>query len=343
MEAAILVESHKPLVLDEVELPSNLEYGQVLVKVVYTSICGAQINEIEARKGPDKFLPHLLGHEAGGIVEKCETSVSKVKPGDHVVMHWRQGRGIQAPTPKYRWRGKIVNAGWVTTFNEYAVVSENRVTPIPKDFDLKLAALYGCAITTGYGVVHNDAHLKSGESLVVVGAGGAGVSVIIMASLMGANPIIAIDIHDDKLGLAQKFGATHIINSKKENVRERIMQILPQGADVAVDCTGIKAIRELCYELTHNAGRTILVGVPMVGERMEIDSFPLHFGKIITGSHGGDINPDDVIPRLIALQNAGRFSLKGMITHEFPFNQINEALGLVQKGQALRCVLKMVP
>src|SRR5271154_2940918 len=122
MKAAILVESRKPLVLDEIELPSNLEYGQVLVKVVYTSICGAQINEIEARKGPDKFLPHLLGHEAGGIVEKCHASVSHLKPGDNVVMHWRQGRGIQAPTPKYHWKGKIVNAGWVTTFNEYAVV-----------------------------------------------------------------------------------------------------------------------------------------------------------------------------------------------------------------------------
>jgi len=118
-------------------------------------------------RGRTSFLPHLLGHEAGGIVEKCHASVSTVKPGDHVVMHWRQGRGIQAPTPKYHWKGKIVNAGWVTTFNEYAVVSENRLTSIPKDFDLKIAALYGCAVTTGYGVVFNDACLKSGESLMV--------------------------------------------------------------------------------------------------------------------------------------------------------------------------------
>ena len=341
MKAAILVESGKPLVLDEIELPSHLEYGQVLVKVVYTGICGAQINEIEARKGIDKFLPHLLGHEGGGIVEKCGPGVSRVKPGDHVVMHWRQGRGIQSPTPKYHWKGKIVNAGWVTTFNEYAIVSENRVTAIPKDFDLKMAALYGCAITTGYGVVHNDARLKSGESLVVAGAGGAGVSVILMAALIGANPIIAIDIRDDKLIKAKEFGATHIINSQKENVHERIRQILPQGADVAVDCTGIKAVRELVFEITSNSGRTILVGVPLAGERMEIDSFPLHFEKIITGSHGGGIDPDYVIPRLIALQNTGRLSLKGMISHEFQFDQINEALSMVKKGEVLRCVLKM--
>jgi S-(hydroxymethyl)glutathione dehydrogenase/alcohol dehydrogenase len=256
-------------------------------------------------------------------------------------MHWRQGRGIQSPTPKYLWKGKPVNAGWVTTFNEQAIVSENRITAIPKDFDLKLASLYGCAITTGYGVVHNDAKLKSGESLVVVGAGGAGMSVILMASLIGANPIIAVDIHDDKLALAKKFGATHVINSKKENAYEKIMQILSQGADVTVDCTGIKEIRELCYEAASSHGRTILVGVPLAGEKISIDSFPLHFGKSITGSHGGDVNPAYVIPRLMALQNTGRLFLNEMISHEFPFNRINEALDMMRRGEVLRCVLKM--
>jgi len=341
MKAAILVESRKPLVLDEIELPSTLEYGQVLVKVAYTGICGAQINEIEARKGPDKFLPHLLGHEGGAIVEACGPGVTTVKPGDHVVMHWRPGRGIQSPTPKYLWKGKTINAGWVTTFNEKAIVSENRVTVIPKDLDLKLAALYGCAITTGYGVVHNDARLKSGESLVVVGAGGAGMSVILMASLTGANPIIAVDIHEDKLKLAQKFGATHVINSKKENVLEKIRQILPQGADVTVDGTGIKEIRELVFEAAGSQGRTVLVGVPLAGEKISIDSFPLHFGKSITGSHGGDVNPDYVIPRLVALQKTGRLSLDGMISHEFKFSQINEALDMVRRGEVLRCVLRV--
>ena len=97
MKAAILTESCKPLVIDEITLPAQLDYGQVLVKVVYSGICGAQLNEIDARKGPDKFLPHLLGHEGGGIVERCGPGVTVVKPGDHVVMHWRQGRGINRP------------------------------------------------------------------------------------------------------------------------------------------------------------------------------------------------------------------------------------------------------
>ena len=343
MKAAILAGSREPLIVDDVSLPLVLGYGQVQVRVHYTGICGAQINEIDARKGPDKFLPHLLGHEGGAVVESCGPGVMTVKPGDHVVMHWRPGKGIQSAVPQYLWKGKPLNAGWVTTFNEQAVVSENRLTVIPKEVDLKLAALYGCALTTGYGVIHNDARLKSGESIVVAGVGGAGMSVVTMAALAGANPIIAVDIHEQKLTLARKFGATHTINSTKENALAKIRQILPQGADVAVDGTGIKEIRELVYETASSQGRAILVGVPLAGEKISIDSFPLHFGKSITGSHGGDVNPHEVIPRLIALQGAGRLSLDGMISHELPFAQINEAIAMMRRGEVLRCVLRISP
>ena len=341
MKAAILVEQNKPLVVDEVELPSGLEYGQVLVKVCYSSICGAQINEIAGRKGPDKFLPHLLGHEGSGIVQDCGSGVSTVKKGDHVVMHWRKGSGIHAPTPKYTWKGKPVNSGWVTTFNDAAVISENRLTAIPDDFDMRIAPLYGCAVTTGYGVVHNDARLKSGESIAVIGVGGAGMSVVLAASLVSANPIIAVDINDEKLELARKFGATHMINSTKTDPKKEILKMFPKGVDVAVDGTGIKAIRELSYEITNNEGRTVFVGVPDAQEKIEIDSFPLHFTKSITGSHGGDIDPAYVIPRLLDLQNTGRFDLSEMITHDFSLDQINEALDLIRKGEALRCMLKI--
>ena len=121
MKAAILVETKKPLKIAEIDLPDELKYGQVLVKIHYSGICGAQINEIEAAKGPDKFLPHLLGHEGSATVIEVGPGVKKVKPKDKVVMHWRQTDGIQSETPSYDWNGKKVNAGWVTTFNEYAV------------------------------------------------------------------------------------------------------------------------------------------------------------------------------------------------------------------------------
>ena len=124
MKSAILVESKKPLLVENIELPENIKFGQVLVKIYYSGICGAQINEIDALKGPDKFLPHLLGHEGSGIVEKVGEGVKTVKPGDHVVLHWRPGDGIQSSTAEYNWNGKKINSGWVTTFNEKAVVSK---------------------------------------------------------------------------------------------------------------------------------------------------------------------------------------------------------------------------
>src|SRR5262245_28483514 len=174
-KAAILAESRKPLIVDEIDLPDTLDAGQVLVRVLHTSICGAQINEIEAAKGPDRFLPHLLGHEAAARVIEIGAGVSTVKPGDTVVLHWRPSRGIQSATPRYQWRGRQLNAGWVTTFNDHAVISENRMTVIPTGFDLKLAPLLGCAVTTAAGVVGNDAQVRVGESVAVFGVGGVGL------------------------------------------------------------------------------------------------------------------------------------------------------------------------
>ena len=341
MKAAILVQQNAPLSVDYLEMPQELEYGQVLVKICYSGICGSQLGEIDGVKGPDKFLPHLLGHEGAGIVERCGKGVSIVKSGDHVVLHWKPGKGIQSATPVYKWGDKNVNAGWVTTFNQYAIVSENRVTKIPPEIDLKTATLYGCALTTAFGVVHNDAHLKSGESIAIFGSGGVGIAVALAASLTSAHPIIAIDINDFKLEQAIKFGATHVINSLKENVAEKIKEILPRGVDVAVDNTGIKAVRELAYELTSPEGRTIFVGVPKHGEKMSFDSFQLHFTKSVAGSHGGDAQPDYDIPRLIRLQEKGLLHLEEMISHVYPLEKINEAIEMVRHGKVVRCVIDM--
>jgi S-(hydroxymethyl)glutathione dehydrogenase / alcohol dehydrogenase len=341
MKAAILVENKKPLVVTDIGLPEKLEYGQVLVKISFSGICGAQLNEIEGVKGPDKYLPHLLGHEGGGVVADIGSGVTVVKKGDHVVLHWMKGDGIQAAVAQYTWGKKTVNAGWVTTFSEYAVVSENRVTPIPAHFDLLTASLYGCAITTAYGVIHNDAKVKCGESVVIFGAGGVGSAIIQAASVSGANPIIAIDINDFKLNMAKTFGATATVNSKSTDLKTALVKAVGPAADVVIDTTGINAIREFAYEFAAPWGRTILVGVPKHEDRMRIDSFPLHFDKILTGSHGGDCNPTYVIPRLIRLEQSGRFKTKEMITKVFPLAAINEAIDAVRTGDVIRVAVSM--
>lgn len=343
MKAAILVKSKSSLVIADLTLPEKLDYGQVLVRVHYSGICGAQINEIEAVKGPDRFLPHLLGHEGGGVVENVGPGVTTVKKGDHVVMHWMKGAGIESATPKYKWGDKTVNAGWVTTFNEYAVVSENRVTAIPKTYDLKSASLYGCALTTAFGVMENNARIKAGESLVVFGSGGVGSAIIMAAAVCGANPIVAVDINTYKLRKAKIFGATHTVNSSGSNFLAELYKISPPGGfDVAVDTTGIKRVREMAYEITHGTGRTVLVGVPPKGQKIEIDSFQLHFGKYITGSHGGDTRPERDIPRLIRMEKSDVFNGVELITHEFELADINKAIRLVKHGNVVRCVVKIV-
>ena len=340
-KAAILARSREPLIVDEIELPETLDVGQALVKVLYTTICGAQLNEIAAAKGPDKFLPHLLGHEASAKVLEIGPGVSNIKPGDTVVLHWRPSLGIQCKPPSYKWRGKALNAGWVTTFNDYAVISENRMTPIPADYDLKIAPLLGCAVTTAAGVINNDAKVKIGEFVVVFGVGGVGLNVVQFAHLAGANPIVAIDLVDAKLAMAKARGATHTINATTtKDVPAAIKDIVgPKGPDKVIETTGVKQVIEQAYELTHADGVCVLVGVP--SEKVSIYTLPIHFNKVLTGSHGGDAAPHIDIPRLIRLAKAGRLSFDGIVTHEYPLDEVNAALDVVRSGNAGRVVLRV--
>ena len=340
-KAAVLTESRKPLIVEEIQLPETLGVGQVLVKVLYSTICGAQLNEIAAAKGPDKFLPHLLGHEASAEVVEIGPGVTNVKPGDTVVLHWRPSLGIQCQPPAYSWRGAKLNAGWVTTFNDYAVISENRMTPIPDDFDPKVAPLLGCAVTTAAGVISNDADVKIGESVVVFGVGGVGLNVVQFAHLAGANPIVAIDLIDKKLEMATQRGATHTINpTKVDDVAAEIRKIVgDKGPDKVVETTGAKAVIEMAYDITHADGTCVLVGVPT--EKVTIYTLPIHFNKTLTGSHGGDARPQIDIPRIIRLVRAGRLSFDGIITDEYPLSAVNEALDKVRSGTAGRVLLNL--
>lgn len=343
MKAAVLTELHTPLEILDISMPDKLLVGQVLVKIHYSGICGSQLGEIDGAKGEDKYLPHLLGHEASGTVLDIGPGVRHVKPGDKVVLHWRKGLGIEAETPHYTSAGRKINAGSVTTFSEYSIVSENRVTPIPADSDLEVAALFGCAVTTGFGVVENNARLRIGESVVVFGAGGIGLNIVQAAALVSAYPIIAVDLHDNKLELARLMGATHVLNSRNGDVRQQILDIVGSaGVDAFIDNTGQPAVIEMGYQMSKPQGRVTLVGVPRKDKNINIYSLPLHFGKIISGSHGGEAIPQADIPRYHQLFRAGRIQLKSLITNYYPLEKINDALAGVRNGAiAGRCMIEM--
>lgn len=343
MKAAILVEQRKPLVIDEVELPQTLEVGQVLVKIHYSGICGSQLGEIDGAKGEDKFLPHLLGHEASATVMETGLGVKHVKSGDTVVLHWRKGLGIEGAPPNYKWRGNKLNAGWIATFNEYAIVAENRMTAIPTDSNLEVAALFGCAVTTGFGVIENNAKVRIGESVVVFGAGGVGLNIVQAAALVGAFPVIAVDLFDNRLALAKEMGATHLINSMALDAKVEVEKILGvNNLDHFIDNTGQPAIIEMGYQITKPQGKVTLVGVPRKGNDIHIYSLPLHFGKMIAGSQGGETEPHLDIPRYHNLFNAGRIKLSQLISERVPLDGINGAISKMRSGVLSgRCLIEM--
>lgn len=339
--AAILVEQKQPLQIGEVKLPEHLDIGQVLVEFAYSGICGSQIGEIDGVKGPDKWLPHLLGHEASGKVLAVGAGVKYVKPGDTVVAHWRPSQGIEAAPAKYEWQGRTVNAGWVTTFNRHAIVSENRLTTIPADSDLRSAALYGCAITTGFGAIDNVAKVRLGESVVVFGAGGIGLNIVQAAQLAGASRIVAVDRFDHRLVMAESCGATHLINGVTSDAWVEIQKIFGlSGVDVFIDNSGDPDVIARGYESVSSTGRVILVGVPRKGAKVLLYTLPLHFGKSITGTTGGEAVPHTDIPRYMALATARNIDLTRVITDLAPLAAINELIDGMRTGRtAGRCLI----
>ena len=334
-KAAILLKQNEPLIVDEIFMPEELLVGQVLVEIITSGICGSQLGEIAGVKGEDPFLPHLMGHEGCGNVLDIGPGVKNVDKGDRVVLHWRKGEGIQSEPPKYKWKESILNAGWVTTFNKYAVISENRCTKISKEINPQEAALFGCAITTGFGVIENNAKVKFGESVLIFGSGGIGLNMIQASKMRSADPIIAVDIHQGRLNLAKKVGATHTINTSIHNPSEKIKEILQnKKLDIFIDNTGIPKFIELGYGITSNEGRIILVGVPKKENNVNIFTLPLHFGKVLTGSHGGNTNPAKDIPRYSDLLLKGKFSLKELITNTFNLEDINQAIENMKNGKS---------
>lgn len=340
MKAAILVGVGCPLEVVDLAEPA-LEVGQVRVALECSGICGKQIDEITGKR-EDPYLPHLLGHEGVGKVVEVGPGVRKVAPGDRVVLHWMKGSGIDSAPPRYARDGQVVSAGWVTTFSDRTIASENRVTKIARDMPREAAALMGCAVTTGIGIVLNDAQLSAGRSLVVFGAGGVGLNVVQGATLVSGRPIVAVDLVDAKLERARQFGATHGVNAGAPDLERRLRAIPGDGGfDVAVDTTGARAAIEMAYAVTAKTGTTVLAGVPDERTRITIDPFPLNGGRRLIGSHGGGTRPDVDIPRYAALYRAGILRLDDLVTHRFPLERVNEAIEVVRTGAAGRCVLTM--
>jgi S-(hydroxymethyl)glutathione dehydrogenase / alcohol dehydrogenase len=341
-EAAILQKSNSELIIDEITLPEKLLKGQVLVELITSGVCGAQINEIDAVKGPDKFLPHLLGHEGYALVLEIGEGVSTVEAGDFVVMHWRPGSGIEAETAKYKWRGSDLNSGWVTTFNRHCVVSENRVTRIePKKLNKEIIPLLGCALTTALGVIKNEANINASDHLLIFGVGGVGLTLIKVAKYLGVNSIIVVDTNKAKISKAIGIGANNgvIFIDKQQTLAELRTIYKINSPTVAIDTSGQPSAIEICYEVTDLNARIILVGVPKIGSNVNIYTLPLHFGKSIKGSKGGSSNPDFDIPLLANLISENKLDFSDFPTSTYEFYNLNKAILDLRNGLVGRTII----
>ena len=334
MKAAVLEELNQPLVLREVGL-TELRFGQVLVKVLVSGLCGAQLHEIKGHKGNGKFLPHLMGHEGCGIVESVGIGVTTVKPGDKVVMHWRPGSGVESPFPSYTLDGKTISSGKVTTLSEFSIVSENRVTKIDFKTPSVLAAMLGCSLTTALGIIDNECELKFGESVAVIGCGGVGLNLIQAAKMKSASPIYGVDVNQNMFDLSTQLGADCFVYD---------IDYLPSKCDVIIDTTGIPDVISKAFERLNPGGRLVLVGQPAPDRIVCLPNAVSMFdgsGKSIRATQGGRTDPEKDIPRYINLALKGLLDYETLHTHTFTLDEVNEAFDLLKSGNAGRIMVKI--
>ena len=345
MKAAVLYELGKPLrVVGDVDVPSP-QRGQVKVRLAYSGVCHSQLMEARGERGHDPHLPHLLGHEGSGVVVETGADVSKVKPGDRVILGWIKGSGLDVGGPRYRHGDETLSAGAVTTFNEYAVVSENRCTPLPDGVPMDVAVLFGCALPTGAGIVTNSLQPTPGSTVAVFGLGGIGLSAMMACRLHDCGQIIAVDVAPDKLALADALGATVTIDSSRTDPVEAIRHLTGgKGADYSVEAAGFAATIEQAFNsVRRGGGLCIFASHPAQNARISLDPYELICGKRIAGSWGGASDPDRDIPRFAELYRDGKLPLEKLITRRYQLEEINSALDDLEQHRVGRPVIEIDP
>jgi S-(hydroxymethyl)glutathione dehydrogenase/alcohol dehydrogenase len=341
LKAAVLFQCGTPLeILEDIELPPPGP-GQVSVALSHAGVCHSQLMEVSGGRGPDPYLPHLLGHEGAATVVSVGDGVTKVAPGDQVVLGWIKGTGLDAPGPKYRWRDRLLNAGGVTTFNSHAVVSENRCYRLPAGIPGDVAVLFGCAVPTGAGIALNEITPEPGASAVVFGLGGIGLVALMALRAAGCDPVIAVDVMRDKLDLALECGATAAIDAGAEDPVAAIRRLTGgQGADYAIDAAGrTQTIEQAFQSVRKFGGLCVFASHPPAGEMIRLDPHDLISGKSIRGSWGGASDPERDIPRFAEMYLAGKLPLDRLIRDRFSLEEVNLALASLDQKTSLRPLL----
>lgn len=342
MKAAVLVETGCPLeIWDDVICPDPFGH-QVLVKVEFSGVCRSQLMEAEGSRGRDRYLPHLLGHEAVGVVEKTGSLVNKVEVGERVVLSWMKGLGGESQLPLYkRLDGTTVNAGRVTTFNEFAIVSECHVSALPAYVPPKIGVLLGCALTTGGGIVINELPNCTNKKVCIVGLGGVGLSALCtLSALNTAASITCIDSNPEKEELARVLGCDYFFASRGSN---KSQEIVPETEtfDVVLEAAGSVNTIEFAFSLLKKGGTCVFASHPPSGQRLSLDPFDLIQGKKLRGTWGGGSSClDSEIDTLSRMLGRQLEKLSCLVDISYPLEDVNLALDSLRDHRAFRPIIE---
>lgn len=339
-------------------------HGEVRVRMVASGVCSTDQHVAFGTSLPH-VLPVVLGHEGAGVVDAVGSGVESISLGDHVVFgrsapcgtcrRCHDGLAVDCDSDAHR-RGLfgIMDDGLTRvsidgraayplyggTLSEFMTVRASHVVPIAKDLPLELMCLAGCAVVTGLGAVLNTVRVGVGDSVLIVGCGGVGLSVVQGARIAGATTIVAVDTSDESLDLALAMGATHSIATGPDvDLVNRVLDLVDGGVDVAVEVVGSPGLVVECLECTRAGGTTVMVGVPPAGSTLTVPPMTLIQNRRLVGCRGGSAVPTRDIPRVAALYRSGALHLEPLVTRTLPLERVADAIDALSGGLPGRSVV----
>jgi Zn-dependent alcohol dehydrogenase len=361
----VLERAGAPLELSELELAAPGP-GEALVRLHASGVCHSDLNAIDGTA--ETRCPAVLGHEGAGVVEAVGAGVA-LRPGTRVVLSWLPacGRceeclrelphlcsaawagmehgGLLDGTPRLSRGGEpVFHYSYLSAFAERTVVPAACCIPIPDDVPFEIAALAGCAVATGTGAVWRTAGVRPGERVAVFGCGGVGMSAVLGAVAAGAEPVVAVDVAEQKLAQALDLGATHAVAwaSGAEATAERVRAESGGGVDYAFEATGRPEAALAAFLSTRPRGAAVLIGIPRADAVVELPALAIpRLERRVIGSIYGSTRPARDFPPLLELYRRGRLPLDRLISARLPLDAVEDGLARMRDGRTLRVVLEV--
>jgi Zn-dependent alcohol dehydrogenase len=364
IRAAVLEETGGPMPVQDVELEPPHAH-EVLVRIRASGVCHSDQNAIDGT-APTR-CPAVLGHEGAGVVEAVGDAVTQVAVGDHVALSWAPScgsceeclrelpqlcstawpamgaGGLVDGTPRLSRDGKpVYHYSFISSFAEAAVVPERSCVRIAKDVPFEIAALVGCAVTTGVGAVWRTAGVRPGDRVAVFGCGGVGLSALLAAAAAGAGTIVAVDVSAEKATEAKELGATDAVvwQGSPESTADAVRDVTRGGVDYAIEATGRPEAMQAAFLATRVRGAAVLIGIPAEDAVLSVPALTIpRMERRILGSLYGSSRPERDFGTILDLYRRGRLPLDKLVSHRFPFDRVEDAFDVLRSGLARRVVL----